>query len=284
MPDSSTQRSASDLRSRCVANTRLERIESRSPIHRAEQAPPLHLTPLNTKLPSTITSPQTTQPSSGRPTTISNASSAGLIDRTLDRALPHNNRADNAAMRTRLSASIRQDIERSLQGDRQLGEQIAQVKLSARRLDEATRSQVVRLIGERAQQLVPVTTRRVLGEWTQTTLARLTRERAGRSDAATSRHNVEPAQSFAGSTGNAFAECCGCAIFAPDFATRNVLRTPRCDSFTESAKARLPPRQRLNKFWTGNCNRAGNSGSQRAAAIGAENPPAKRSRRYRANF
>ena len=57
-------------------------------------------------------------------------------------------------MRTRLAASIRQDIERSLQGDRQLGEQVAQV-LSARRLDEATRYQVVRLIGERAQQLVP---------------------------------------------------------------------------------------------------------------------------------
>lgn len=50
----------------------------------------------------------------------------GTIDRTLDRALPHGNRADNAAMRTRLAASIRQDIERSLQGDRQLGEQVAQ--------------------------------------------------------------------------------------------------------------------------------------------------------------
>ncbi len=102
----------------------------------------------------------------------------GTIDRTLDRALPHGNRGDNAAMRTRLAASIRQDIELALQGDRQLGEQVARV-LSARRLDEATRSQVVRLIGERAQQLVPTTTRRVLGEWTQTTLA-AHRERGGR--------------------------------------------------------------------------------------------------------
>ena len=106
-------------------------------------------------------------------------------------------------MRTRLSASIRQDIERSLQGDRQLGEQIAQV-LSARRLDEATRSQVVRLIGERAQQLVPVTTRRVLGEWTQTTLA-AHRERAGRADAATVAARRRACESFAGSTGNASA-------------------------------------------------------------------------------
>jgi len=107
--------------------------------------------------------------------------------------LPHGNRADNAAMRTRLAASIRQDIERSLQGDRQLGEQVAQI-LSARRLDEATRSQVVRLIGERAQQLVPGTTKRVLGEWTQTTLA-AHRERGGRGDVAISRRDVEPANS-----------------------------------------------------------------------------------------
>jgi len=120
------------------------------------------------------------------------------IDRTLDRALPQGNRAENAAMRTRLAASIRQDIERSLQGDRQLGEQVAQV-LSARRLDEATRSQVVRLIGERAQQLVPGTARRVLGEWTQTTLA-AHRERSGRSDAAHSRRDVEPANSAPTST------------------------------------------------------------------------------------
>ena len=114
----------------------------------------------------------------------------GTIDRTLDRALPHNNRADNTAIRTRLAASIRQDVERSLQGDRQLGEQVAQV-LSARRLDESTRSQIVRLIGERAQQLVPGTARRVLGEWTQTTLA-AHRERGGRTDATLLRRDLDP--------------------------------------------------------------------------------------------
>jgi hypothetical protein len=57
----------------------------------------------------------------------------GSIDRTLDRALPQGNRAENAAMRTRLAASIRQDIERSLQGDRQLGEQVSQVLSAAAR-------------------------------------------------------------------------------------------------------------------------------------------------------
>ena len=122
----------------------------------------------------------------------------GAIDRTLDRALPHGNRGENAAMRTRLAASIRQDIERSLQGDRQLGEQVAQV-LAARRLDESTRSQVVGLIGERAQQLVPGTARRVLGLWTLTTLA-AHRERGGRTDAAISRNEVEPARSAPPST------------------------------------------------------------------------------------
>ncbi|HEY2823064.1 MAG TPA: hypothetical protein VGJ06_18610, partial [Candidatus Acidoferrum sp.] len=127
----------------------------------------------------------------------------GAIDRTLDRALPHSNRADSAAMRTRLAASIRQDIERSLQGDRQLGEQVAQV-LSARRLDEATRSQVVRLIGERAQQLVPGTARRVLGEWTQTTLA-AHRERGGRTDAAKSRRDLDPANASPASARHATA-------------------------------------------------------------------------------
>ena len=49
------------------------------------------------------------------------------IERTLDQALPHGNRAENAAMRSRLAATVRQDIEKALQGDRQLGEQVAQV-------------------------------------------------------------------------------------------------------------------------------------------------------------
>jgi hypothetical protein len=99
------------------------------------------------------------------------------IERTLDQALPHGNRAENAAMRGRLAATVRQEIEKALQGDRQLGEQVAQV-LSARRLDSNARAQVVRLIGERAQQLVPGTAKRVLSDWTQTTLA----SHRGRSD------------------------------------------------------------------------------------------------------
>ena len=38
----------------------------------------------------------------------------GSIDRTLDQALPHGNRAENAAMRGRLAATIRQDVEKAL--------------------------------------------------------------------------------------------------------------------------------------------------------------------------
>lgn len=93
------------------------------------------------------------------------------IQRSLQQALPNASRSENgAALRQRLSAAVRQDVEKALQGDRALGEQVARI-LSGQRLDHAARAQVVRLIGERAQQLVPGATRRVLADWTQTTLA-----------------------------------------------------------------------------------------------------------------
>jgi hypothetical protein len=117
----------------------------------------------------------------------------GAIERTLDQALPHGNRAENAAMRSRLAATVRQDIEKALQGDRQLGEQVAQV-LSARRLDSNARAQIVRLIGDRAQQLVPGTAKRVLGEWTQTTLDSH-RGRTSRIETAAARRDVATASS-----------------------------------------------------------------------------------------
>jgi hypothetical protein len=126
------------------------------------------------------------------------------IERTLEQALPVAQpllpalRGADAqtrvpALRERLSAAIRQDVERALQGDRQLGEQVAQI-LTWRRFDNDTRAQVVRLIGERAQQLVPGAAKRVLNEWTQTTLA-THRSRAQRSDASASRSEVAPASS-----------------------------------------------------------------------------------------
>jgi hypothetical protein len=117
----------------------------------------------------------------------------GAIERTLDQALPHGNRAENAAMRSRLAATVRQDIEKALQGDRQLGEQVAQV-LSARRLDSNARAQIVRLIGDRAQQLVPGTAKRVLGEWTQTTLDSH-RGRTNRIESAAARRDVATSSS-----------------------------------------------------------------------------------------
>jgi hypothetical protein len=113
------------------------------------------------------------------------------IERTLDQALPHGNRAENAAMRSRLAVTVRQDIEKALQGDRQLGEQVAQV-LSARRLDNNARTQIVRLIGDRAQKLVPGTAKRVLGEWTQTTLDSH-RGRTNRIETAAARRDVATA-------------------------------------------------------------------------------------------
>jgi len=112
----------------------------------------------------------------------------GAIERRLQQALPNGGRAENAPLTGRLAATIRQDIEKSLQGDRQLGEQVAQV-LAGRRLDAETRAHVVRLINDRAQQLVPVAARRVLSDWTNTTLA-AHRGKSARADAASSRREV----------------------------------------------------------------------------------------------
>ena len=124
----------------------------------------------------------------------------GAIERTLAQALPNVGRSTQDAstragqappLQARLSQAIRQDVEAALKGDRQLGEQVAQI-LSGRRLDEETRAQVVRLIGERAQQLVPIAAKRVLSDWTQTTLA-AHRGQTARADAASSRREVAPA-------------------------------------------------------------------------------------------
>jgi len=131
----------------------------------------------------------------------------GAIDRALDQALPSIDAADRsssvggqhpfdardkaAPLQARLSQAIREDVERALQGDRQLGEQVAQV-LSSRRLDETTRAQVVRLINDRALQLVPGAAKRALNEWTHATLA-AHRSRTTRSEAANSRREVAAA-------------------------------------------------------------------------------------------
>src|SRR6267154_5211479 len=82
------------------------------------------------------------------------------IERTLRQALPANDRsytpgqagAQRAApLHEKLASSIRVDVEKALQGDRQLGEQVAQI-LSSRRLDNESRSQIVRLIGGRTER------------------------------------------------------------------------------------------------------------------------------------
>src|SRR5712691_1107433 len=126
----------------------------------------------------------------------------GAIERTLAQALPAGERrytsgqagAQPAApLQQRLAQAIRQDVEKALQGDRQLGEQVAQI-LSSRRFDNDTRAQIVRLISDRAQQLVPGAAKRVLNEWTQTTLA-AHRGRTQRNDAAA---DVAPAATRSG--------------------------------------------------------------------------------------
>ena len=113
------------------------------------------------------------------------------IERTLEQVLPAARGADGAALKGRMAAAIRQGVEKALQGDRPLGEQIAQI-LSGRRLDDETRATVVRLIGERAQQLVPGATKRALNDWTQTTLA-AHRGKDAQVYAASARREVAPA-------------------------------------------------------------------------------------------
>ncbi len=112
------------------------------------------------------------------------------IERTLEQALPAAGSADGTALKGRMTAAIRHDIEKALQGDRQLGEQVAQI-LSGKRLDSETRAQVVRLIAERAQQLVPGATKRALSDWTQTTLA-AHRSKSAHTETPSSRREVAP--------------------------------------------------------------------------------------------
>ena len=114
------------------------------------------------------------------------------IERALQQALPNAGRSDSDGLKVRLATGVRQEIEKALQGDRQLGEQVAQV-LSARRFDETARAQVVRLINDRAQQLVPSATKRVLNDWTQTTLA-AHRSKAEKQETTSSRADLAPAQ------------------------------------------------------------------------------------------
>ena len=133
----------------------------------------------------------------------------GAIERTLAQALPsvesHNTPGQAGAQRAaplrgRLAASVRVDVEKALQGDSQLGEQVSQI-LSSRRFDSDTRAQIVRLISDRAQQLVPGAAKRVLNEWTQTTLA-AHRGRSQRTDAASVRPDVAQASVLARPAGS----------------------------------------------------------------------------------
>jgi hypothetical protein len=100
----------------------------------------------------------------------------GTIARAMEQALPNLRHAQGPAgegpappLQERLRTAVREEVETALRSDASLSEQVARV-LSGRRLDEAARAQVVRLIDARAQQLVPGAVRRVVGSWTQATL------------------------------------------------------------------------------------------------------------------
>ena len=121
------------------------------------------------------------------------------IGRAMEAALPNLKRAEVAAsgdgsgrgegfledrnnqaiqLRERLQAAVRKEVESALKSDAALGEQVARI-LRGRRFDDGARSQVVRLIDARAQQLVPVAVKRVVGSWTVATLGTTKAEAAG---------------------------------------------------------------------------------------------------------
>jgi hypothetical protein len=97
------------------------------------------------------------------------------IGRAMEQALPNlrmNGRdaQSGVGLKERLAGAVREEVETALKSDRELGERVARI-LAGRRFDDVTRGQVVRLIDARAQQLVPGAVKRVLGSWTQATLA-----------------------------------------------------------------------------------------------------------------
>ena len=111
---------------------------------------------------------------------------SGAIARAMEQALPNlrsldrggrDGAAQGAPLQERLGAAVREDVEAALKSDAQLGEQVAKI-LGARRFDDATRTQVVRVIDARAQQLVPGAVKRVVGSWTSATLGTCGNSRA----------------------------------------------------------------------------------------------------------
>jgi hypothetical protein len=102
----------------------------------------------------------------------------GAIARTIEEALPNLRRNEervgsggrtSVSLQERLGSSVRHEVDAALKNHAQLGDQVAKV-LAGKRFGEQERGQVVRLIDARARQLVPGAVRRVVGEWTRTTL------------------------------------------------------------------------------------------------------------------
>ena len=110
----------------------------------------------------------------------------GAIARAMENALPNLKSLDRGGrdgsgqgtpLPERLGAAVREEVEAALKSDASLGEQVAKI-LGARRFDDASRAQVVRVIDARAQQLVPGAVKKVVGSWTTATLGARGKSRA----------------------------------------------------------------------------------------------------------
>jgi hypothetical protein len=122
------------------------------------------------------------------------------IARAMEQALPNlramkpqgaQRNGEAAPLQERLAVAVREEIEAGLKSDRQLGEQVARL-LAGRRFDRESRSQVVRLIDTRAQQLVPGAVKRVVSSWTSATLAAKGKETPARMQSGESSRSAAP--------------------------------------------------------------------------------------------
>src|SRR5208282_699072 len=137
----------------------------------------------------------------------------GTIARAIESALPNLKSLDRAGrdgvgqgtpLPERLGAAVREEVEAALKSDAQLGEQVARI-LGARRFDDATRAQVVRVIDARAQQLVPGAVKRVVGSWTTATLGTRGKSRAAQAGSAAANEAAAKPAPRAGKSGQSSA-------------------------------------------------------------------------------
>ena len=118
------------------------------------------------------------------------------IARAMEQALPNLRLRDQRTgeagpLQDRLRGAVREEVDAALRNDRELGEQVTRI-LAGRNFSDSSRTQVVRLIEARAQQLVPGAVKRVVSSWTDTMLARSSGANAAAANTTGSHNQATP--------------------------------------------------------------------------------------------